>query len=103
MEENKNQQVQERTYTQQEVEQIINQLQIKFNTLKKNAEEEIQKRDLSNFYQSLSFLMEITKNANIYSADFMKRVVEHIEKAITYMLNSLDESEKEPENQDNKE
>ena len=68
----------ERTFTQSEVEAVLNQYRIKFEELQK----ELQRRDLSNFYQTLSVLFEIVRCKDAYSEDFVKRCVSTIEGSI---------------------
>ena len=84
MEENKNlngavaQDAEERTFTQSQVEAILSQYNIKIDSLQK----ELQRRDLSNFYQTLSVLFEIVRNREAYTADFVKKCVDTIEGSV---------------------
>lgn len=84
MEENKNlngavaQDVEERTFTQSQVEAILSQYNIKIDSLQK----ELQRRDLSNFYQTLSVLFEIVRNREAYTTDFVKKCVDTIEGSV---------------------
>lgn len=77
---------QERVYTQTEVNGIINQYNIAIEQLKKAAQDEINKRDLSNFYQTLSILFEVVKNKDAYSRDFSDKVVSLIENNILAII-----------------
>lgn len=70
--------VEERTFTQSQVEAILSQYNIKIDSLQK----ELQRRDLSNFYQTLSVLFEIVRNREAYTADFVKKCVDTIESSV---------------------
>ena len=90
-------QPQERVYTQTEVSGIINQYKIAIEQLKNAAQEEINKRDLSNFYQTLGVLFEVVKERQAYSAPFVEKVISIIEGNIS---SSISEHKKEEENKD---
>ena len=74
---------QERTYTQAEMEALANQYRIQYEQLQRNANEEIAKRDLSNFYQTLSILFEVVRNREAYSKEFIEKAVAAIEKSVS--------------------
>ena len=74
---------QERVYTQAEVEAIANQYKIQFEQLQRSANEEIAKRDLANFYQTLSILFEVVRNREAYSKEFIEKAVAAIEKSVS--------------------
>jgi len=68
----------ERTYTQSQVEAILSQYNIKIDSLQK----ELQRRDLSNFYQTLSVLFEIVRNREAYDKEFVKKCVDTIQGSV---------------------
>ena len=89
----------ERTYTQEELDAIVSQYKIKLSQLQRQAQEEINKRDLTNFYQTLSILFEIVRNKDSYSPEFSKFAVDYIEKGIKGLFETEDsdkENEKSP-------
>lgn len=73
----------ERTYTQSEVSAIVGQYQAQLDQLKRSANEEIAKRDLSNFYQTLSILFEVVRNRDAYSSEFINKCVGAIENGVS--------------------
>lgn len=85
----------ERTYTQDELDAIVNQYKIQLNQMRRQAQEEISKRDLGNFYQTLSILFEIVRNRDAYTPEFSKMVVETVEKSVR----NLFEDDKDKENE----
>lgn len=90
-----NEQPEERTFTQSEVNAIINQYKIKFDSIVKQASEELEKRDLSNFYQILSVLFEVVKNRDAYTDDFVKKCVDHIELGVSKLFEQPEKKEDE--------
>ena len=87
----------ERMYTASEVSAIVDQYKIKLDQLKRSATEEIEKRELSNFYQTLSVLFEIVRNRDAYSAEFIKKAVAAIEKGVNSIF---DDGENVDKNKD---
>lgn len=65
----------ERTYTQSQVDAILGQARIQLDSMKK----ELQRRDLTNFYQTLSVLFEIIRNREAYAEDFVKKCVDTVQ------------------------
>lgn len=82
----------ERVYSQSEVDAIVSQYKLQLGQLKRNAQEEINRRDLTNFYQTLSVLFEIVRNRDAYSSDFVKKAVDAIENGVNTIF---DEGKKE--------
>ena len=82
----------ERMYSQSEVDAIVSQYKLQLGQLKRNAQEEINRRDLTNFYQTLSVLFEIVRNRDAYSSDFVKKTVDAIENGVNTIF---DEGKKE--------
>jgi hypothetical protein len=76
----------ERTFTQSQVEAIISQYKIKLDSL----QNELQRRDLGNFYQTLSVLFEVIRNRDAYTSDFIKKCVETVEDSVAQIFNTED-------------
>ena len=86
-------QQEEKMYPESEVRAILDQYRIKYENMLKSAQEEIDKRDLGNFYQTLSVLFEVIRNRDAYSSEFIQKAVSAVEKSV----NSIFEEPKEDE------
>lgn len=83
----------ERVYTQDEVANIISRYNGALEQLKATAQNEINKRDLSNFYQTLSVLFEVVKERDAYSKEFVSKVISLIENSISESITERKNSE----------
>lgn len=83
MEENKENMKEERVYTQQEVEGIVNQINANASTQCQNMARRCQYLEEQLMFKRLDYLFKVIENAGNFSMEFVQKCSEEIETALT--------------------
>lgn len=83
MEENKENMIEERVYTQQEVEGIVGQINANASAQCQNMARRCQYLEEQLMYKRLDYLFKVIENAGSFNMEFVQKCSEEIEAALT--------------------